>query len=318
MKFAAVSCMRNEALFVLEWVAHKFSCGFDTVAVVTNDCTDGTDLILDALVASDDRVIHIRNDIQPGEAPQVAGMRMAFANQRLMASDYLLHCDADEFLQIDVGEGLVIDLIGVTGRADCIALAWRPFGDSGIKEWQGGSVVAQFTRSVPRLRYGATMHKCMFRPSMFGAATDHMPKEPISDEITVVNSRGDEMPNVSLFETAQARFRPLTDDHMTWDNACIHHYATRSQDLFLMKNLRGDGMGRQQGRYFLNSNFWKRNNKNRVEVPNARRHLEKTLSQIDQFREIDCVAELERDAFVNFCEARERILTPAQIKAWTA
>lgn len=317
-QFAAVACMRNEALFVLEWVAYQLVCGFQTVAVVTNDCTDGTDIILDQIAASDDRVIHIRNDIQPGEAPQVAGMRMAFANPRLMAADYLLHCDADEFLHIDVGSGKVGDLLAVTGPADCIALAWRPFGDCGIKRWSGGSVIAQFTHAAARLKYGATLHKSMFRPSRFGRATDHMPKDPVDDTMTAVNARGDEMPTTSLYETRQARYRPLTDKHMTWDVACIHHYATRSQDVFLMKNQRGDGMGRASGRYFVNSKFWVRYNKSEVEVPRARQHLDATLAQMAQFRAIGSVAQTENDALAQFIAARDTVLTPAQIAAWTA
>ena len=38
-----VACMRDEALFVVEWVAHHLAVGFDRIIVYTNACSDGTD-----------------------------------------------------------------------------------------------------------------------------------------------------------------------------------------------------------------------------------------------------------------------------------
>ncbi|MDO6591816.1 hypothetical protein DS901_06580 [Loktanella sp. D2R18] len=318
MNTAVVACMRNEAIFLLEWLAYQLVVGFDTVAVVTNDCTDGTDTLLDEIAARDPRIMHIRNDIQSGEAPQIAGMRNVFQNERLMAVDYLLHCDSDEFLHVDVGDKKVDDLIAAAVPADCIALAWRPFGDSGIKRWEGGLVIAQFTQTTPRLRYGVTMHKSLFRPCRFGSATDHMPKCPLNESVTVVNAKGYEMSPTAMFETRRARYTPLTDAHMTWENGCIHHYATRSQDVFLMKNLRGDAMGRADGRYFLNSKFWNKSNRNDIELPKSRQHLDATLTQIDVFRGIGRVAALEIDALAQFKTLRDATLTPEQIAAWTA
>jgi hypothetical protein len=262
--------------------------------------------------------MHIRNDIQPGEAPQIAGMRNVFQNERLMAVDYLLHCDSDEFLHVDVGNKTVGDLITAAGPADCIALAWRPFGDSGITRWGGGSVIARFTHTAGKLRFGATMHKSLFNPSRFGGATDHRPKRPVVDTVTVVNAQGLEMSPSAMFDAKRARYTPLTDDHMTWKNGCIHHYATRSQDVFLMKNLRGDAMGRADGRYFLNSKFWKRNNRNALELPKSRQHLDATLAQIDVFRGMGRVAALEFDALAQFKKLRDATLTPEQIATWTA
>ncbi len=318
MNTAVVACMRNEAIFLLEWLAYQLVVGFDTVAVVTNDCTDGTDTLLDEIAAHDPRIMHIRNDIQPGEAPQIAGMRNVFQDDRLMAVDYLLHCDSDEFLHVDTGDKKVDDLISAAGPADCIALAWRPFGDSGITRWEGGSVIARFTHTAGKLRYGQTMHKSLFCPRKFTSAIDHMPKQPIDENVVIVNALGTQMPKVSLYEPLRVRYRPLTDVHMTWKNGCIHHYATRSEDVFLMKNLRGDGKGNTGSRYYRNSGFWKKSNRNNMELPKSRQHLDATLAQIDVFRGMGRVAALEADALAQFKTLRDATLTPEQIAAWTA
>ena len=46
-----LSSFRNEAPFVLEFVAHHKVLGFDQIIIASNDCTDGTVQILDALQA---------------------------------------------------------------------------------------------------------------------------------------------------------------------------------------------------------------------------------------------------------------------------
>ena len=44
-----MACMKDEAMFVVEWVAYHLVIGFDTVVVCTNNCSDGTDALLDRL-----------------------------------------------------------------------------------------------------------------------------------------------------------------------------------------------------------------------------------------------------------------------------
>ncbi len=241
MHFAVASCMRNEAIFLLEWVAYQHVVGFDSIVVATNDCTDGTDAICDEL-AKAGVLHHVHNTVAPGQAPQMAGMARVLALPVMETVDYLLHCDADEFLNVSCGDGRVADLIDTIGPADCIALAWRPFGDAGIETWDGGLVIERFDRSAPNLWPAIIMHKSMFKPRRFGRAIDHMPKDPVDPSAKLVNTKGEEMSNFSLYHPTHARFRRSPDALLTWENACLHHYAIQSQDVFLMKNLRGDGM----------------------------------------------------------------------------
>ncbi len=42
----AVSMMKDEGPFVLEWIAHHLAVGFTDLVVYTNDCSDGTDDML--------------------------------------------------------------------------------------------------------------------------------------------------------------------------------------------------------------------------------------------------------------------------------
>ncbi len=48
-----ITCMKNEAPFILEWVAYHRSIGFTDFLVFTNDCDDGTVELLDTLAKHD-------------------------------------------------------------------------------------------------------------------------------------------------------------------------------------------------------------------------------------------------------------------------
>jgi glycosyltransferase involved in cell wall biosynthesis len=309
--------MRNEAIFALEWIAHQRICGFRTIIVVTNDCTDGTDTICDEIAKADPNFIHIRSQLEPRDPPQIKGMEQVFKLPVLKSIDYLLHCDADEFLNINCGAGRLDDLIDTVGDHDCIALAWRPFGDSGNKKWEGGLVVEKCQRAAARIRPAFLMHKSMFKPARFGAAHAHMPKKPIAADIDVVNAAGEALPTQALFHARHARYRGTPFEKFTWHNAYINHYAIRSEDTFLMKNLRGDAMLRDTQRYHLNSKFWRRNNKNNVVVPVNNERLAQIKENIHHLRQIGQIKAIEERALEDFKETRDAFLTPEMIDKLT-
>jgi hypothetical protein len=272
---------------------------------------------LDQLAEVDPALIHIDNPIEPGQSPQVEGMKRVMALPEIADVDYLLHCDSDEFLQIKAGKGQLEDLVRVAGASDCIALLWRPFGDSGHKTWPGGLVLENFVQAARYPRTARDQFKCLFRPSRFEGAIDHMPKYPVSEDVTLTNAKGMEMPTGSLFHPKRARFRESDRSHYTWRRACMHHYAIRSEDVFLMKNLRGDGMGTTHQKYYLNSKFWRRNNANKVTVEPDSAVVQAVKSRVEDMRQVGTVAQLERDALDWFTAQRDKYLTPEQIKALT-
>ena len=44
--YTVVSTMKNEGPYIIDWVAHYKTLGFDHILVCTNDCTDPTVEIL--------------------------------------------------------------------------------------------------------------------------------------------------------------------------------------------------------------------------------------------------------------------------------
>lgn len=323
MTNAVMACMRNEALFVVEWVAYHLVIGFDTVLVCTNNCTDGTDALLDRL-AELAPVVHIRNDDLDGLAPQRAGVLKALAHPAVQSADWLLHIDADEFLNIQHGTGHIGDLLAVVDAFDAVAITWKLFGDSGMTVWNGGLVTELQTRCKQKLADFTAMQKTMFRPALFGSGIDHMPKQPRHPDVRLCNASGGPLDPAALYDPKSSDHRVAFGKeinrkrHLGWDGACINHYAVRSQDLFLLKNVRGDGIGSgHTSRYFLHSRWHRAANCNEVEDTTILRHLPAMQALIARWRQDPVLADLESKAAAALQDQRETYLTPENIRAWT-
>ena len=104
------SSVKNEGPFLLEWLAYHKAIGFDTFLIVSNDSDDGTTELLDSLAEAGE-IHHIYHNVGPDQSPQ--GRAAALANDSGIISDgdWVLWLDADEFLNIHVGSGLLCDLI---------------------------------------------------------------------------------------------------------------------------------------------------------------------------------------------------------------
>ena len=117
-----VACMRNEALFVVEWVAHHLAIGFDRIVVYTNDCDDGTDTILAAMAAGNAGVEHYSNP-GPYEAGSIQkqALYLAFQLPQVCQAMWVLHIDADEYVNVSIGKRKIDDLRALFPQADAIA-----------------------------------------------------------------------------------------------------------------------------------------------------------------------------------------------------
>ncbi|CUH65969.1 hypothetical protein TG4357_02160 [Thalassovita gelatinovora] len=316
-KTALVSCMRNEGIFVLEWIAYHQGLGFDAIVIVSNDNTDGSDALLDQLAALG-HIIHIRQTLPEGSNPQDYGMDLALKHLRDNGFTWCLHIDSDEFLLIDLGDGKIADLLTLVGRADVVPICWRNFGDSGLTHWTpGASVLRSFTRAEPGPTPGETKSKCLFRVASFARATDHNPLDPLAENPLVLSPDDEWLSNRTLYDAKSARFRDR-EVSCRARNARLNHYGVKSQDLFLMKNDRGDGQGKQgMDKYLLHSSWHRQANRNDVEDRAILRHWPDTDRRLAALRSDQQIATAERTCQDWFETRRATILTPKTLRAWT-
>lgn len=325
MQTAIMACMRDEGLFVVEWVAYHRLIGFDRVFIATNDCSDGTDLLCDRL-ARMGLVTHIRNDDHGATPPQIAGVARVLAQPGMNDLRWLLHIDADEFLNIHDGAGRLEDWLPQLGEHDATAVAWRLFGDNGRDHWpEGGLQTEAFTRAATQPRPFTAMQKTMFRPAAFGGGIDHMPKHPRHAGVSLCNALGRPLHPGALYHPTECDHRAAGGGevnrkrHFPWEGAVINHYAVRTRDLFLLKNWRGDGKrSRFNKRYFLNSRWHRAANCNEVEETSIQRHLPELRLLMAYWRAADPeIARLEAAAYARTERARASFLSQDEIARLT-
>ncbi|MBP0481482.1 glycosyltransferase family 2 protein [Sagittula salina] len=312
-RIALVSCMKDEGPFLLEWLAYHAGLGFDAMVVATNHCTDGSDALLAGLAARG-LVHHIDHD--PGDRPpQDAGMDHVLAWARGAGITHLLHIDSDEFLWLEDG---LPALMARTSGADVVPIPWRLFGDGGVTAWCPGDLVLERnTRAEPAPVPGEAKFKCLFRAASFARATDHNPLEPTVPDPQVMTPDGAALSNASLYQAKSARFRPH-DVAAGAQTARLHHYAVRSEDVFLMKNARGDGQGKRgDSKYRLGSHWHRTANRNDVAAPEMRAHLPRVRALLETWRADPQVRALEEACFAAFAARRAAVLTPDARRAWT-
>lgn len=260
-KIVLVTAMKNEGPFLLEWIAYHRAIGVTDFIVFTNDCTDGTDTLLD-LLAARGIVEHYPNPFREMNLkPQHAGFRAAEKMKTVQEADWLMTLDVDEFINVHVGDGHLLDLFAAVGDANMISCTWRLFGNSDVSAFEDDFLLRQFTKcasqnaSRPHQAWGfKTLYQNngifrklgVHRPKgLFGAAAPHL---------NWVNGSGQAMPEKEYRNGWRSNVATVG-----YDLVSLNHYAVRSTESFLVKRDRGrvNHVERDQG-----SAYWFRMNHN--------------------------------------------------------
>ncbi len=294
-RIAAVTCVRNEGPFLLEWIAFHRMAGVRDFLFYSNDCTDGTDLLLDALAARG-IVVHLPNPAT-GRAYQMEALKAAARHPVLRGADWVLVTDVDEFVNVHAGAGTLADLIAACGDPRAISLPFRFFANGGIEGFADAPVIAQFLHSHDPDLWGAETAievKTLFRkdfPLQYIGAHRPFAKRG-TDAATIAWTDGSGRP-VPLDFAAASRKRRLRAFPAAGAraHATLHHYALRSLDSYLVKLDRGDV--NRAGRTF-DLDYWRARNDGGCEDRTILRHLPRTLAEIARLRADPDVDRLHR------------------------
>lgn len=277
-----VTCMKNEGPFILEWLAYHRAIGVKDVLVYTNDCSDGTDTLLQ-LLQDKGYVQHRENPFKGTNLkPQHAALRAAEKETVVNRADWVISMDVDEFINIKTGDGTLKALFDAVPRANLISCTWRLFGNSDVHEYVDEPLMAQFTRCAPEMTrkpHQAWGFKTLYRNvGFFKKLGVHRPKglnPQLWDQIAWVNGSGQPLPK-DMYRKA---WRSTTGT-IGYDLVQLNHYAVRSAESFLVKRERGrvNHVDRDQGLA-----YWFRMNNNVEEDCSILRMIGAMETERDRF-----------------------------------
>jgi len=296
-RVTAVSMMKDEGPFVLEWVAHHLSLGFTDLVVYTNDCSDGTDNMLIRLEELG-LAHHRRNDIPEGIRPQPSALKYAQVEPVVYNSDWVLVFDADEFLRIDYGDGTLDDMIGAAEKAGAngIVITWRIFGSGGVQDWSSAPVTEQYQYAAPPMWNKGWGVKTLFKfdPDYWKLGI-HRPKiknKHLETEFphTVHWLNGSGLPMEDYFKFRGWRSIVRTVGH-EW--AQMNHYAIKSMDSYAIRKFRGN-VNNKKDKY--NADYWSLQDRNEVFDDSILRHAKRRKEIFDLLLTDEVLANLHLKA----------------------
>jgi SAM-dependent methyltransferase len=214
-RFGIVAIVRNEAPYLLQWIAHYRVLGFEQITIYDNESNDGSSRILAPLARAG--IVNARYWPDRGNR-----QRAAYDNaiRRLRPwVEWCLFADLDEFLVLDPRLRLD-DILPADPGIGAIGIPWRMFGSDGQRNRGSELVIERFTKAAP------TFHRLV--------------KSLV--RLRDVKSMGVHIPKLSAGRVADIAGQPLDlETPRTAPSAArINHYFNRSWEEFVYKRLRGD------------------------------------------------------------------------------
>jgi hypothetical protein len=220
--------VRNEARYILEWIAYHRAIGADHFFIYDNQSTDNTTDILIRLEHAGLVTLIPWPDSTPAVVASGLGPQVPAYNDFLRfreETEWVAYIDVDEFIVLKAAENVKDWLLAYS---DCAAVGvnWRLFGSCGHADYADGLVIERFTRRAP-VDFTPNRHvKTFARTSLVKAANCHI-------------SYMQDMPVVDIFR------RPINPaNNGLHDEVCdgaiqLNHYFTRSRGEWELKRARG-------------------------------------------------------------------------------
>lgn len=275
-----VGCMKNEAPYILEWVAYHRAVGYDNFLIYTNDCTDGTDAVLGRLQEMG-ILQHRNNDDWKGNSPQQHALNQALKEPLIRDADWIAHIDVDEFVNIRTGNGRLEDFFAAAPDATNVAMTWRLFGHNGVTALSEAPVISQFDHCAPSFcpkPHTAWGFKTMFRNiGAYEKLSCHRPNklnDARAERVKWVNGAGRDMTRDALRNGWRS-----SKSNIGYDLLQLNHYALRSADSFLIKRQRGRALHVDRS---IGINYWIRMDWNDHRDLSIQRNLPRLRAEMDR------------------------------------
>lgn len=265
MSAVAITCVRDEGAYLVEWLAHHRAVGFDHFVVFSNDCSDPTCEMLDYFEKLG-WLTHVPN---PGpynkRGIQFTALSRAAKLDVVRNADWICAFDVDEFINIKCGDGTLFDLWEALPEADVITLTWRLFGSGDRVFFEDTPVTETFTQAAPEVMYWPWRHamfKTLYRNNgWYSKPGVHRPRGLVGngqDLPAWFDGEGRRLPDRFAINGIFSPYgRP---NHALVQ---LNHYAVQSMAAFVLKSARGR-VNVTQPEGLLGLDYWVERNFNQV------------------------------------------------------
>ncbi|WP_136441376.1 glycosyltransferase family 2 protein [Pacificoceanicola onchidii] len=290
-----IGCMKNEAPYILEWVAYHRAIGVDNFIIYTNDCDDGTDALLNRLQALG-ILEHRDNAHWTGGSPQQFALDMAQQEPLVQNADWLIHIDVDEFINVRCGDGTLDAFFARVPDASNVAMTWRLFGHSDVTTLEDDLVIGQFDQCAPA--YCPKPHtvwgfKTMFRNTgAYQKLSCHRPNKltkGMESQVKWVNGSGQDMTQEAIRNGWRS-----SKQSIGYDLLQLNHYALRSAESFLIKRQRGRALHVDRS---IGLNYWIRMDWSGARDVTIKRNIPRVEAELARLMADPEVARLHKAGF---------------------
>lgn len=241
---------KNEAPYLVEWIAHYLALGFDKLVIYDNGSID-----------SMARIIETCADLEPGiefrpwpDRPGHAAQNTAYADALARAdTDWIAFFDADELLVLNLHDSIQEFLDRYPANAGAIGINWVMFGSGGETSYRKELQAVRF-----RMCSFDSHIKTIARVSV---ATPPPYPIPIAHRVGLREG----VYYTDTVEELVFSERPANSETTSFECAQLHHYLLRSAEEFRWKIERGLATRVPGDKNCVrDQTYWERNERNKI------------------------------------------------------
>ncbi|KIN64752.1 Glycosyl transferase, group 2 family [Sulfitobacter noctilucicola] len=314
MRITAVTCVKNEGPFLLEWIAFHRVIGVTDFLFYSNDCSDATDLLLDKL-EEHGIVTHLPNPAT-NRNYQMQALKAAKQHKLVQKCDWVWIADVDEFINIHVGDHTFPALIKACGDPQAISVSFQFMANGGVEEFVDEPVISQFLNSHNPDIWGAdtaievkTLVHRSFPVGYFGAHRPFHDDSKMKPKWTDGSGRPVPVPFRSAAIKRRIRAFPARDARRF---ATLNHYALRSLDSYLVKNDRGD-VNREHRAF--DDTYWRERNDAGHRDASILRYIDDLKTEMDCLKALEGICDLHAKAVTLHKKKRDALLKQDSYRA---
>lgn len=284
-EFILATSIKNEGLYILEWLSYYKCLGFDKFIVYSNDNTDGSDKLLKLLHESKE-IEWVPQVVYEEEKPQGKAfddLTNRYLNDDVYRDTYLAFLDMDEFLVLHEDDN-IRQFVSRYKNPLGIFVNWKHFGTGNQTEYNCKLTIDRFDKCAKYTnlnKQGKMIVKLDNRYIKY--FRHHFPElHDVSNVHGLLYANTDiqmVLPNMAILNDWSVCNPIIMDEAPIYHNiAQLNHYALRSQQEYELKKERGKG--------------------NSPKGPNQRSYVDKYYDDRDINDDIDSCASVKYSTLV--------------------